>query len=103
TFHFSYVMRLERNRRWGETNHEQKIFQIKSSKDNEQILQSNCANNNNKNCALCYVFDNAVKCSNCGKYICDASTPWKNQSDDKIFVIEASCPICSKVMYHDFY
>jgi len=54
-------------------------------------------------CALCYVFDNAVKCSNCRKYICDACTPWKNQSDDKIFVIEASCPICSKVMYHDFY
>ena len=54
-------------------------------------------------CALCYVFDNAVKCSNCGKYICDACTPWKNQSDNKIFVIEASCPLCSKVIYHDFY
>ena len=44
-------------------------------------------------CALCYVFDNAVKCSNCGKYICDACTPWSLEHGD-VNIIEARCPVC---------
>ncbi|MGC1932579.1 MAG: hypothetical protein WA667_26695, partial [Candidatus Nitrosopolaris sp.] len=54
-------------------------------------------------CSSCYVFDFTDKCPKCHRRVCEACVLWKYEHDDNMSIIEADCPVCSSIIYHDFY
>ena len=56
----------------------------------------------NKFARAAYINDVGIKCQ-CGKFICEACAPWNYEYEEKMSVIEAHCPICMEIVYHDFY
>ena len=78
-------------------------YTISSIMTLSSLLSQHFSTGNTRNSLLCttccYINDVVIKCL-CGKFICEACTPWNYEYEEKMSVIEAHCPVCMEIVYH---